>query len=65
MIRSQQRPALRNWLVVALATGQMAVFQLAAETVTQCSGSAKIIFRADQSLAAAHAALEVTRGFVP
>ncbi len=34
MIRSLQRPALRDWLVVVLAAGQFAVFQLAAETVT-------------------------------
>jgi hypothetical protein len=31
MIRSPQRPALRNWLVVTLAAGPLAVFQLAAE----------------------------------
>jgi hypothetical protein len=43
MIRSQQRPALRNWLVVALATGQMAVFQLAAETVTQVTAPQKLL----------------------
>jgi hypothetical protein len=33
MIRSQQRPALWNWLMVVLTAGQFAVFQLAAETV--------------------------------
>jgi hypothetical protein len=34
MIHSWQRPALRDWLVVVLTAGQLAVFQLAAETVT-------------------------------
>jgi hypothetical protein len=34
MICSLQRPALRDWLVAALAAGQFAVFQLAAETAT-------------------------------
>ena len=34
MICSLQRPALRDWFVAVLAAGQLAVFQLAAETVT-------------------------------
>jgi hypothetical protein len=42
MIRSLQRPALRNWLVVALAAGQFAVFQLAAETVMPVSTPQKL-----------------------
>ncbi len=43
MIRSLQRPALRNWLVVALAAGQLAVFRTAAETVTNVRAPQKLI----------------------
>jgi Protein of unknown function (DUF3106) len=43
MIRSPQRPALRDWLVVALAAGQLAVFRLAAETVTNVPAPQKIL----------------------
>ena len=42
MIRSLQRPALRDWLVVALAAGQMAVFQLAAETAAPVPAPQKL-----------------------
>jgi hypothetical protein len=42
MIRPLQLPALRDWLVVALATGQLAVFQLAAETVAPVPAPQKL-----------------------
>jgi predicted Fe-S protein YdhL (DUF1289 family) len=42
MIRSLQRPALRDWLVVVLAAGQLAVFQLAAETATPVPAPQKL-----------------------
>ena len=37
-----QRPALRDWLVVMLAAGQLAVFQLGAETVTNVPAPQKL-----------------------
>ena len=43
MIRSLQRPALRDWLVVVLAAGQLAVFQLAAETATPVPAPQKLL----------------------
>ena len=42
MIRSPQCPALRSWLAIALAAGQLAVFQLVAETVTNVPVPQKI-----------------------
>ena len=42
MIRSLQQSALRNWLMVVLAAGQFAVFQLAAETVTNVPAPQKL-----------------------
>jgi hypothetical protein len=42
MICLPPRPALRNWLVVVLATGQLAVFQLGAETVTPVPAPQKL-----------------------
>ena len=42
MIHSPQRTALRNWLVVAIAAGQLAVFQLAAETVAPVPAPQKL-----------------------
>ena len=42
MIRSRQRPALRDWLVVVLAAGQLAVFRLGAETVTNVPAPQKL-----------------------
>ena len=49
MIRSLQRPALRDWLVVALAAGQLAVFRLGAETVTNVPAP-QILFSAPTNL---------------
>jgi predicted Fe-S protein YdhL (DUF1289 family) len=43
MIRSLQRPALRDWLMVVLAAGQLAVFQLAAETATPVPAPQKLL----------------------
>ncbi|MGA2280145.1 MAG: DUF3106 domain-containing protein [Verrucomicrobiota bacterium] len=42
MIRSLQRPVFGDWLVVALAAGQLAVFQLVAETVTNVPAPQKL-----------------------
>ncbi len=42
MIRSPQRPALRGWLAIVLATSQLAVFQLAAETVALAPAPQKL-----------------------
>ncbi len=42
MIPSLQRAALRNWFVVAIAAGQLAVFQLAAETVAPVPAPQKL-----------------------
>jgi hypothetical protein len=44
MIHSPQRTALRDWLIVVLAAGQFAVFQLAAETVTNVPAPQKLFF---------------------
>ena len=42
MIRLPHRPAWGNWLVVALAAGQLAVFQLVAETAAPVPAPQKL-----------------------